>query len=99
MGTLGRYRGPVVLRELLEVSLPRDPRRPPYPQKIQPMVTLEDELREIRARHRRLSEYNRVANAIKRERYRKLALGTNAPLTSREPTYAIYCNELDEPHD
>lgn len=50
-----QYRGPLILREVFEPK---------------PLMSLEQELAEIRARHVRRREYNRVANAAKRLRQR-----------------------------
>lgn len=60
-----RYQGPMILRT---APLPR------------PVTTVAQEIQEIRARHERRREYNRVANRAKRAR----------------TTHAIPCGNLDE---
>lgn len=77
---LGRYNGPIVLREpetaQSEAIVPRN-----YPQKLYPQrrnkygvllsdhkVTLEEEIREIRTRHALRREYNRSVRVARRAR-------------------------------
>lgn len=76
---LGRYKGPIVLREDVDAK-PVVPgnysRRKLYPQwrnkygvlVVDHKVTLEEELREIRARHALRREYNRELWATRRAR-------------------------------
>ena len=74
---VGKYRGPIILRE--DVIVPRN--YPPRPRKLYPkwrdrwgnptrqqQVPLEVELAEIRARHEQYREYNRVKNIARRVR-------------------------------
>lgn len=65
---LGRYQGVIVLRD-------PDPRPEPavpgnyYPRKVRAaLVTLEQELAEIRSRHAARREYYRIVNAARKQR-------------------------------
>lgn len=59
-----------------------------YGPKQKPMLTIEQEIAEIKARHERQREYNRVRNAAKRLAAR-----------IRGPHHAISRDVVDQPHD
>jgi hypothetical protein len=71
---LGRYLGPVILRD--ELIVPRNYLHKRYPQRRNRYgklvsdykVTIEEEIAEIRARHASRREYNRSVRAAKRAR-------------------------------